>query len=216
MSLTEETTLARIAVRIHADDSILEAGVVSHLRARPEITLLPGSESADEPHVNLVVAESLDETTVQILQRIGGTANAVSMLLIGHIEVGDLPQAAACGVRALLYRRLATPERIVSTIVAAANGEGVMPGHLLSHLLTQVGHLHHQLLSPNGITLSGLTTRETQILKLVAEGYDTAGIARRLGFSERTVKSLLHGVVVRYGLRNRTHAVAHAIREGMV
>jgi hypothetical protein len=30
------------------------------------------------------------------------------------------------------------------------------------------------------------------------------------------VKSLLHGVVVRYGLRNRTHAVAHAIREGMV
>ena len=38
------------------------------------------------------------------------------MLLIGRIEVNDLPQAAACGVRALLYRHLATPERIVSTI----------------------------------------------------------------------------------------------------
>jgi DNA-binding NarL/FixJ family response regulator len=209
--------VARIAVRIYADDSILEAGVTSHLRARPEITLLPGAaETADDPAVNLVVSETLNESTVQTLQQIRSITSAVSMLLIGRIEVNDLPQAAACGVRALLYRHLATPERIVSTIIAAANGEGVMPGQLLGHLLTQVGHLHHQLLSPNGITLGGLTTRETQILKLAAEGYDTAGIARRLGFSERTVKSLLHGVVVRYGLRNRTHAVAHAIREGMV
>lgn len=209
--------MARIAVRIYADDSILEAGVASHLRARPEISLLPGySESADEPAVNLVVSETLNESTVRTLQRIRGITSAVSMLLIGRIEVNDLPQAAACGVRALLYRHLATPERIVSAIVAAANGEGVMPGHLLGHLLTQVGHLHHQFLNPNGMTLSGLTTREAQILKLAADGYDTAGIARRLGFSERTVKSLLHGVVVRYGLRNRTHAVAHAIREGMV
>ena len=209
--------MARIAVRIYADDSILEAGVTSHLRARPEITLLPAfAETADEPAVNLVVSETLNESTVQTLQQIRGATSAVSMLLVGRIEVNDLPQAAACGVRALLYRHLATPERIVSTIIAAANGEGVMPGQLLGHLLTQVGHLHHQLLRPNGITLSGLTTRETEILKLAAEGYDTAGIARRLGFSERTVKSLLHGVVVRYGLRNRTHAVAHAIREGMV
>ena len=209
--------MARIAVRIYADDSILEAGVTSHLRARPEIALLPGpADTAEEPAVNLVVSETLNEPTVQTLQQLRSITSAVSMLLIGRIEVNDLPQAAACGVRALLYRHLATPERIVSTIIAAANGEGVMPGQLLGHLLTQVGHLHHQLLSPNGITLSGLTTRETEILKLAAEGYDTAGIARRLGFSERTVKSLLHGVVVRYGLRNRTHAVAHAIREGMV
>jgi DNA-binding NarL/FixJ family response regulator len=209
--------VARIAVRIYADDSILEAGVTSHLRARPEIALLPGpADTAEEPAVNLVVSETLNEPTVQTLQQLRSITSAVSMLLIGRIEVNDLPQAAACGVRALLYRHLATPERIVSTIIAAANGEGVMPGQLLGHLLTQVGHLHHQLLSPNGITLSGLTTRETEILKLAAEGYDTAGIARRLGFSERTVKSLLHGVVVRYGLRNRTHAVAHAIREGMV
>ncbi len=209
--------MARIAVRIYADDSILEAGVTSHLRARPEVTLLArSSECADEPSVNLVVAETLSESTVKTLQRIRGITTAASMLLIGRIELNDLPQAAACGVRALLYRHLATPERIVSTIVAAANGEGVMPGHLLSHLLTQVGHLHHQVLSPNRITLSGLTVREAQILKLAAEGYDTVGIARRLGFSERTVKSLLHGVVVRYGLRNRTHAVAYAIREGMV
>lgn len=209
--------MARVAVRVYADDSILEAGVKSHLRSRPEITVLAGQwEGGDEPAVNLVVSETLNESTVQTLQRVRSATTAVAVLLIGRIEVNDLPQAAACGVRALLYRHLATPDRIVSTIVAAANGEGVMPGHLLSHLLTQVGHLHHESLSPNGVTLSGLTTREAQILKLASEGYDTAGIARRLGFSERTVKSLLHGVVVRYGLRNRTHAVAHAIRAGMV
>jgi DNA-binding NarL/FixJ family response regulator len=207
--------VARVAVRIFADDLILEAGVKSHLRTRPEITLLTAGDTGGNPVVNLVVTETLDESTLQTLQRI--RAGAVpAVLLVGRIEVNDLPRAAAGGVRALLYRHLATPDRIVSTIIAAANGEGVIPGDLLSHLLTQVGQLHRELLNPNGLTLSGLTVRETQILKLASEGYDTAGIARRVGFSERTVKSLLHGVVVRYGLRNRTHAVAHAIREGMV
>jgi DNA-binding NarL/FixJ family response regulator len=215
--------VARVAVRIFADDLILEAGVKSHLRTRPEITLLAEPcDTGGDPVVNLVVTEMLDESTLQTLQRIragmtAGASTAVpAVLLVGRIEVNDLPQAAACGVRALLYRHLATPDRIVSTIVAAANGEGVIPGDLLSHLLTQVGQLHREFLNPTGMTLSGLTARETQILKLASEGYDTAGIARRVGFSERTVKSLLHGVVVRYGLRNRTHAVAHAIREGMV
>ena len=210
--------MARVAVRVFANDSILEAGVKSHLRTRPEITLLtePG-DNGGELVVNLVVTETLDESTLHTLQRIRVRAAAVpAVLLVGRIEVNDLPQAAAGGVRALLYRHLATPDRIVSTIVAAANGEGVIPGDLLSHLLAQVGQLHREFLNPNGMTLSGLTARETQILKLASEGYDTAGIARRVGFSERTVKSLLHGVVVRYGLRNRTHAVAHAIREGMV
>ena len=63
--------MARIAVRIYADDSILEAGVTSHLRTRPEITLLAGPAGiADEPAVNLVVSETLNEPTVQTLQQI--------------------------------------------------------------------------------------------------------------------------------------------------
>jgi len=206
--------MTRVKVRIHAEDSILEAGVASHLRTRPEVDLLPGG--ADPAEVDLVAAEAFNTSTIRTLRRLQGSASGVTVLLIGRMEADALPEAAACGVRALIYRQHATPDRIAAAVVAAANGEGVMPGDLLANLLTQVGRLRQLVLDPDGLTIKGLTTREARVLELAAQGYDTASIARRVGFSERTVKTLLHGVIVRYGLRNRTHAVAHAIREGLV
>ncbi|HVX44496.1 MAG TPA: LuxR C-terminal-related transcriptional regulator, partial [Mycobacteriales bacterium] len=49
-----------------------------------------------------------------------------------------------------------------------------------------------------------------------AEGYSTSEIAEQLAYSERTVKSALHDLTSRYQLRNRSHAVAFAMREGLI
>ena len=54
------------------------------------------------------------------------------------------------------------------------------------------------------------------MLKLVAEGLETGEIARRLSYSERTIKNVIHDVTSRLGLRNRSHAVAFALREGLI
>ena len=54
------------------------------------------------------------------------------------------------------------------------------------------------------------------MLRLIADGLDTCEIARRLAFSERTIKSILHDVTTRLQLRNRAHAVAYAVREGFI
>jgi DNA-binding NarL/FixJ family response regulator len=72
------------------------------------------------------------------------------------------------------------------------------------------------VLSPRGLTFTGLTEREVSVVRLLAEGYDTAEIARRLYYSERTVKNIIHDITSRLELRNRTHAVAYAIREGLI
>ncbi|MFJ6773999.1 response regulator transcription factor [Kitasatospora sp. NPDC091257] len=199
----------------------MEAGVVSYLRVRPEIQLLTADDDtageSEQPVVNLVVAETLSEPILKTLRQLHYSSSGSSTtLLIGHIEEADLMVAASCGVRALLYRDVLTSEHLVSTIVSVANGEGAVPGDLLGRLLGQVGQLQQRVLNQHGLTIGGLTKREAEILELVAQGYDTAAIARRIGFSERTVKALLHGVVVRYGLHNRTHAVAYAIRQGLI
>jgi DNA-binding CsgD family transcriptional regulator len=72
------------------------------------------------------------------------------------------------------------------------------------------------VLSPRGLTLTGLTPRETEVLRLVAEGHDTAEIAETMCYSERTVKNILHDLTTRLQLRNRSHAVAYAMREGLI
>ena len=58
--------------------------------------------------------------------------------------------------------------------------------------------------------------REVDVLRLLAEGYDTADIADALAYSERTIKNVIHDVTSRLQLRNRSHAVAVAMRTGVI
>ena len=61
-----------------------------------------------------------------------------------------------------------------------------------------------------------LRPRERDVLALVAEGLSTREIARRLCYSERTIKNILQELTTRVGLRNRTQAVAWALRNGWI
>jgi DNA-binding NarL/FixJ family response regulator len=101
-------------------------------------------------------------------------------------------------------------------VESAASGDGSVPPDLLGRLLAQMGRLHRQVLAPRGLTFSGLSEREITVLKLVADGLDTAEVANQLFYSERTVKNVIHDVTTRLNLRNRTHAVAYAVRQGLI
>ena len=73
-----------------------------------------------------------------------------------------------------------------------------------------------QVLTPRGLTWGALTARETDVLRLIADGCDTAEVARALCWSERTVKNVVHDITTRLHLRNRAHAVAYAVRQGLI
>jgi DNA-binding NarL/FixJ family response regulator len=66
------------------------------------------------------------------------------------------------------------------------------------------------------LSFAVLTDREIKVLKLLADGQDTAEVGRRLFYSERTVKNIVHDVTSRLNLRNRTQAVAYALRQGLI
>jgi DNA-binding NarL/FixJ family response regulator len=61
-----------------------------------------------------------------------------------------------------------------------------------------------------------LTHRQRQILQLLADGESTAVAARELGLSEETVKTHTKNALARLGARNRSHAVAIALRESLI
>ncbi len=58
--------------------------------------------------------------------------------------------------------------------------------------------------------------RERDVLALVADGFSTREVALRLCYSERTIKNILQNVTNRLALRNRTQAVAYAVRCGWI
>jgi DNA-binding NarL/FixJ family response regulator len=61
-----------------------------------------------------------------------------------------------------------------------------------------------------------LDGREREVLRLIADGLGTVEIAKRLNYSERTVKNILHRLLTRMNLRNRAHAVAYALGNGLL
>jgi DNA-binding NarL/FixJ family response regulator len=79
-----------------------------------------------------------------------------------------------------------------------------------------MGRLQRHVLGPRGLTFSGLSERELGVLRLVADGLDTSEIAERLSYSERTIKNIIHDITTRLHLRNRSHAVAFAMRHGLI
>jgi len=67
-----------------------------------------------------------------------------------------------------------------------------------------------------GPAAAGLDQRHLEVLRLLADGSDTADIAQALSYSERTIKYLVRGITTRLGARNRAHAVARALRTGLI
>jgi DNA-binding NarL/FixJ family response regulator len=204
----------RVPVYVQAADPVSEAGLTSQLRPQPEIRVVDRPE--EEPTaVGIVAVDSADEETVRGLRQFTQRRGPI-VLVIGHLDDNDLLAVLDAGVSAVVRRVDATPARLAELATRAAAGEPALPSDMVGRLIQHVSRLQHQVLSPLGLTMSGLSSREVQVLRLVADGFGTHDIAHELSFSERTVKNILHGVMSRLQLRNRSHAVAYAIREGLI
>ncbi|MFJ9885780.1 response regulator transcription factor [Streptomyces sp. NPDC091287] len=208
--------MERITVVLRAQDPISQAGVASQLRARPEVAVVDRDDGDPTPQVVVMVVDAVDDEVLRVLRNIQRTSTCRTVLVTTDIDEQKLVSAAECGVAGVVRRSESTPDHLVQVIGTVARGEGHLPSDLLGRLLEEVGRLQGQVLGPRGLHFTGLAAREVDVLRLVAEGYDTADIATKLAYSERTIKNVLHSVMTRLQLRNRSHAVAYAMRQGLI
>ena len=210
-----EPTPATIDVHVWAADPLSRAGTIAQLRGSSWVRVVD-EQQVVETGVALVVADEVDAEALRAIRslRRGGAAGVA--LLVTRLDDRGLLSAVEAGVGGVLRRSQATVGNVVSTIRSVAAGEGTLPPDMLARLLEQVGQLQRQVLAPRGLTFSGLTQRELEVLKLLADGYDTAEVSGQLYYSERTVKNIIHDITSRLELRNRTHAVAYAIKAGLI
>lgn len=202
-------------VRIDAQDPITAVGTTEALRSFRDLCVVQGPDNGTVADVVLVMADVVDTATVARIRSAHALRERPVVLVATVLDEESVLTAVEAGVRAILRRHDAHPVRLAALIRCARRGEGAVPGDVLGRLLDQVGRFNAELV-PMGRHLNGLNDREMQILGLVSEGYETAEIAQRLSYSERTIKGVLHDVTTRLQLRNRTHAVAYALRRGLI
>ena len=205
----------KIPVYVYSGDPILHAGIAAQLRGRPETEVLDEAD-LDMVRVAVVVCDSVDEDTVRAVRAIQRNGSLRIVLVVTNLDDANLLAGIEAGASGFLRRSEAVAERLTSVILATASGDGSVPPDLLGRLLSHVSNIQSNVLSPRGMTLAGLSEREIEVLRLVAEGLETSEIAARLCYSERTVKGVVHEITTRLRLRNRAQAVAYAVRQGLI
>ncbi|KUN80641.1 LuxR family transcriptional regulator [Streptomyces bungoensis] len=201
---------APVPVGVVALDPVLEAGTRSTLLACPELTLC---EPADA-RVAVLTVDRLGPAELDTVRLTRAHRQRPAVVLVaGALASGDALHALAAGARGLLLRREADASRLGHAVLAAAQDDCTLPTDLLEEVLDSPADARH---GSGGWAGGTLSDRERSVLRLVADGHETAEIAQRLAYSPRTVTTVVHDITQRFRLRNRAHAVAYALRAGLL
>lgn len=192
-------------------------GIVACLAVLPDVISVGRAGSVEEalaqPELHVADVAIIDPAMVDGLALMRRLARESGPALIACVERGEedlLLAAIDAGATGFLDRLTLTPDRLAASVRAAARGAGVMAPELLDTLCRGVVERGTRPLAP------ALSERERLVLRLVADGHQTREVAAELCYSERTIKNVLHDVVIKMNVRTRSQAVAQAVRQGMI
>ena len=113
-----------------------------------------------------------------------------------------------------------TAERLFDAVRIVAAGEALLAPTVTRRLISEFAQLRasaqDDAAPAEPARLTALTPRETQVLRLVAEGMSNPEIAARLVVTEETVKTHVSRILSKLGLRDRTQAVIAAYESGLI
>jgi DNA-binding NarL/FixJ family response regulator len=202
-----------VAIRLDSPDPIAEIDVLVQLKGRPEV-VIAGPQG--RPAVAIAVLAGIDDAALDWLRGLLAASGLPIVAIIGPATPSALVALVEAGACGILGRGEATASRLVRAVQLAAAGRGDLPPALVRHLLDRVGQRHPDPLAPGGQPAAGLTGREREVLRLLADGMSTREVAARLAYPERTVTGVVAGLMLRLNVRNRAQAVASAVRNGWV
>ena len=179
-----------------------------------DVELLGSVESGEEA---LEAIEELQPEVVIMDVRLPG---------IDGISAVKRIQQAAPSVESVVFSAYGDKRLLSDALAAGARGyvmKGSPPEDLLRAIRTVTGgkafvdpSLSPTLLMTQAAADAPLSEREREILQLLAEGYHTEEVARRIGLSAETVKSDTKRAISKLEADTRVHAVAIALRQSMI
>src|SRR5215469_8996516 len=154
---------------------------------------------------------------IEATRRIAGSAGEAPRILI--LTTFDLDEyvydALRAGASGFLLKDV-TAEHLFDAVRIVAAGEALLAQQVTRRLISEFARMRPSAQGKAGQPLGSLTARETEVLKLLAEGLSNPEIAARLVVTEETVKTHVSRILAKLGLRDRTQAVVAAYESGLV
>jgi DNA-binding NarL/FixJ family response regulator len=217
------------AVRIVvADDhQVVRAGFAGLLDTQDDFTVVgtaaDGAEAISvcrdqRPDVVLMDVRMPGMDGIEATRQLAGSgAGAPRVLMLTTFDLDEyVYDALRAGASGFLLKDV-TAERLFDAVRVIAAGDALLAPAVTRRLISEFALRPEPTTpSPAAPGLAVLTPRETQVLRLVAEGLSNAEIATRLVVTDETVKTHVSRVLSKLGLRDRTQAVVAAYESGLV
>jgi NarL family two-component system response regulator YdfI len=204
-----------IRIALVATFAVRRAGLESIIRSHAEFhlagsfgTLASLVSFARSTELDVIVIDS--DSIHDLLREL--TSDAAIVLLAEVSDARSIARLLRSGVRAILSRESAADD-VLSAIYAAYDGLVLLSTATADSL---AGVFGDQLAEVDDELSEEITSRETEVLRMLAEGLVNKDIAARLGISEHTVKFHISSILDKLGASTRTEAVTLGIRRGLI
>jgi DNA-binding NarL/FixJ family response regulator len=215
---------APLRVVLADDQEMVRAGLRMLIDFQPDLEVVgeaaDGLEAVDvvtrlRPDVVLMDVRMPRCDGIEAARRVLATVPDVAVVVLTTFdEDASLAEALRAGVSGFLLKT-APPEQLLQAIRTVAAGNGLLDPAVTLRVIAASAKSP----APDPVAsarLATLTQRETDVLRLVAEGLTNAEIAAALFLGEATVKTYLSRMLAKLDLRDRVQAVAFAFRSGLV
>ena len=220
-----------IGIVVADDHEVVRAGFAALLGTQPDFAVLgTAADGADavticrelRPDVVLMDVRMPGTDGIEATQRLTAGADPPKVLILTTFDLDEYVfDALRAGASGFLLKD-ATAERLFEAVRVVAAGEALLAPAVTRRLISEFARLRPQAVavgsgaaSRHG-ALAALTPRETEVLRLVAEGLSNSELADRLVVTEETVKTHVSRILSKLGLRDRTQAVVAAYESGLV
>ena len=200
-----------IEIAVYGSNSLVLAGLISTLNEKQNLTVINIDDanliSAIESRADLLILErSLDESWWLDRTRLPTNFHLPIILLTDSLTTEEIDEYLDLGFRGFLPRLVSAAEVMATINAVTIDLIVIHPDIALKG--------NNSAIAP--ATTSELTSRELEVLKLLADGLDNKAIALQLQISKHTVKFHISSILSKLDVSSRTEAVTFGLRQGLI
>lgn len=206
------TDQARIRVLGVDDHPLLREGIAAIITSQPDMVLVSqaanGAEAIQQyrhhkPDVTLMDLRLPDLNGIDVMIAIRAEFPEARIIMLTTFE-GDveIQRALEAGARGYLLKNM-PPSELAQVIRQVHSGKKRIPPEIAAHLAEHMSD-------------DNLTAREVEVLREIAGGNRNRDIGDLLHISEETVKVHIKHIMDKLGAKDRTQAIAIAVRRGII
>jgi DNA-binding NarL/FixJ family response regulator len=220
-----------IRIVVVDDHQVVRTGFAALLDTQPDFTVVGTASDGAEavtvarelrPDIILMDVRMPNTDGIEATRQLAGSAGegeaggGPRILILTTFDLDEYVYDALCAGASGFLLKDVTAERLFDAVRVIAAGEALLAPSVTRRLISEFALMRPKADAHSAAVLAALTPRETQVLRLVAEGLSNQEISARLVVTEETVKTHVSRVLSKLGLRDRTQAVVTAYESGLV